>query len=138
MPLKAAGCKEARSPTTVRRLMMLLVLGTYSNCLYTDKQNSNTCHQEPLFSVVNRRQLAWFGHTTRHGIVCEVIIQGRAEDERRRGRQRQQSWNYIIKEWTGCSSSTRVYVTDDKESLLSLITDVFIVTPQRPATGVKG
>ena len=43
--------------------------------------------QENLLGIVKRRQLAWFGHISRHNSLAKTVLQGTLEGGRKRGRQ---------------------------------------------------
>ena len=55
--------------------------------------------QEPLLATAKRRELAWFGHVTRHDNPSKTIPQGTLGGWGRRGRQRE-SWSDSVIEWT--------------------------------------
>ena len=64
--------------------------------------------QESLLATVKRRQLAWFGHITRHGSLSKTILQGSLEGGQRRGQQRKcwtdniKEWAYLLITWASC------------------------------------
>ena len=62
--------------------------------------------------IVNRRQLSWFGHVSRHDTKPKIIQQGTVNGRHHRGRLRK-SWK-DIKEWTGQSLTSLLYIADDR------------------------
>ena len=55
---------------------------------------------EDLLTSVKRCKLKWYGHVTRSSGLAKTILQGTAQGERLRDRQRKR-WEDNIKEWTG-------------------------------------
>ena len=55
--------------------------------------------QQELLVTVKRRNLAWFGHVTRHDSLSKTILHGTVEGRRRLGLQRK-CWLDNIKEGT--------------------------------------
>jgi hypothetical protein len=68
-----------------------------TNAFVRDKINMFAGKQEQLLSVIKRRELAWYGHTTRHGSLSKMILQGAVNGSRMRGGQRK-TWIDNIKE----------------------------------------
>ena len=52
-----------------------------------------------LLQTIRRRNLKWFGHTSKHNSITITILQGMVEGSRKRGRPKRK---YIddVKEWT--------------------------------------
>ena len=87
--------------------------------------------REPLLATVKRRNLAWFGHVTRHDSLSEIILQGTLEGGRRRGRERK-CWMDNIIEWTSLPMSellTRVSCKKDWEMIYA---ESSLMSPRRP------
>ena len=53
-----------------------------------------------LISTVRKRKLRWYGHITRSSGLAKMILQGRVQGGRRKGRQKKR-WGDSIPEWTG-------------------------------------
>ena len=54
---------------------------------------------ESVVEVIKRRKLKYYGHQTRKQALAKVIIEGRVEGSRERGRPRRQ-WGDDLKQWS--------------------------------------
>ena len=55
---------------------------------------------EDLLTIVKRRKLQWYGHSSRSSGLAKTILQGTVKGGRRQGRQKKR-WEDNIREWTG-------------------------------------
>ena len=86
--------------------------------------------QENLLGTVKRRNLAWFGHISRHNSLAKTVLQGTLEGGRKRGRQVKR-WADNLKEWTRLDSPTLTRLAEDRPAWRSLSYDVSIMSPLR-------
>ena len=76
------------------------------------KTNNEVCNimqtKPDLLAKIKTRKLNYFGHIQRHNNVCKMIMEGKVEGKRARGRQRT-TWIDNIRDWTSqpMSWSTR-------------------------------
>ena len=70
------------------KLLRISFLEDKTNDWVRNKINFLAGPQEPFLAIVKRRELAWFGHFTRHDSLSRTILQGTLESGRRRGQQR--------------------------------------------------
>ena len=79
----------------MRKLLRISYLEHKTNDWVRSKIDFLVGPQESLLATVKRRQLAWFGHITRHGSLSKTNLQDTLEGWRRRGRQRKCWMNNI-------------------------------------------
>ena len=53
-----------------------------------------------ILTIVQRRQVKWYGHVSRSSGLAKTILQGTVKGGRRQSRQRKR-WEDNIREWTG-------------------------------------
>ena len=58
-----------------------------------------------LLRLIKRQKLKYFGHLKRHDCLERIVMEGRVEGKRSRGRTKQQ-WNEDVVEWLGMDSSS--------------------------------
>ena len=67
------------------------------------KSNKEVCAimktKPNLLNTIKSRKLKYFGHVKRHNTICKMILEGKVEGKRARGRQRTM-WTDNIREWT--------------------------------------
>ena len=63
----------------MRKLLRISYLEHKTNDWVRSKINFFVGPQEPLLTTVKRRELAWFGHVTRHDRLLKTILQGTLE-----------------------------------------------------------
>ena len=86
---------------------------------------------EDLLTSVKRRKLKWYRHVTRSSGLTKTVLQGTAQGERRRGRQRKR-WKDNIKEWTGLEWNVIQRKAENCEEWRKLVVKSTVV-PQRSA-----
>ena len=59
---------------------------------------------DPLLTIVNKRKMQFYGHTTRAGNLATTILQGSVDGKRGRGRPRT-TWLKNIVDWTGLATN---------------------------------
>ena len=59
--------------------------------------------QGEVVGSVRRRELAWFGYTTRYESLTKMVLQRTIDSGRKRGRQAK-CWTDNLKEWTRLDS----------------------------------
>lgn len=123
---------EAFEYKSYRRLLRILYSERKTNTYVKEQITTQAGQQEPLLSIVKRRKLTWYGHTSRHNILSKTILQGSVEGKRRRGRQRK-AWNDNIKECTGRNLSTLMRATENREEWKALTAQVTNAAPLRPS-----
>eukprot|EP00794_Sanderia_malayensis_P016388 gene16388-biopygen12078 len=75
---------------------------------------------ESVVEIIKRRKLKYYGHQTRKQAQAKVIIEGRVEGRRERGRPRRQ-WEDDLKQWSGCSMEELRRAAEDKERWRRLV-----------------
>ena len=70
------------------KLLHVSYLEHKTNDWVRNKINFLAGPQEPFLAIVKRRELAWFGHFTRHDSLSRANLQGTLESGRRRGQHR--------------------------------------------------
>ena len=55
---------------------------------------------EDLITTVRKRKLRWYGQITRSTRLAKMIVQGKVQGGRMKGRQKKR-WEDDISEWTG-------------------------------------
>ena len=92
--------------------------------------------QNLLLSPVKRRKLSWLSHVCCHDTLPKIVLQGKVDDNRRRGRL-SKSWKDNIEEWTGQSMSSLLCIADDRRQWTVKAVDASVGVPQR-RLGVMG
>ena len=64
---------------------------------------------------VKKQKLSYFGHVKRHDSLERVIMEGRAEGRRRRGRPRRK-WDDDIGDWLGMDINSAGRLTSDRHA----------------------
>ena len=73
---------------------------------WTEKRTNESIHRElnvspgTLFFIAKTRKMKYFGHVKRHESLEKLVMEGKIDGKRGRGRPRR-SWDDDIKEWTG-------------------------------------
>jgi len=91
---------QAAEMRCFRRLLGISYTEHVTNEEVSRRVRQHIGRYEDLLSIVKRRKLQWYGHTTRSSGLAKTILQGTVQGERKRGRQRK-SWVDNISEWTG-------------------------------------
>ena len=91
-------------------------------------QNAIGVHDD-LLTMVKKRKLRWYGHTSRSSDMAKTILQGTVKGARRRGRQKKR-WEDNIKEWTGRGFGDSLRAAEDREGWKDVATSS--VVPRRP------
>ena len=123
---------EAFETKSYRRMLGISWFQHKTNEYVLNKVFSLAGPQEPLLSIVKRRKLSWFGHTTRHDSLSKTILQGTLEGKRKRGRQRK-CWMDNIKDWTQMNMAQLLKKANDRPGWRELSSAVSLMTPQRPS-----
>ena len=76
-----------------------------------------------LLTIVKQRQVAYFGHIIRRDGLERLLVEGRLNGKRGRGRPRS-LWMDNIKEWTKLSYVDCVRKADDRDSWKSMIVNL--------------
>ena len=74
---------------------------------------------------MKRLQLKWYQHVTRSSELVKTILQGTAQGNRKRGRQRRR-WENNITEWTGKALSDNLSRAEDRERWRERVADTVI------------
>ena len=96
-------------------------------------ESQNWKHHGPYedLTSVKRCKLKWYGHVTRSSGLAKTILQGTAQEGRRRGRQRKW-WEDNIKEWTGLKWNIILWKAKNHKEWRKLVVKSTLV-PQRSA-----
>lgn len=88
---------------------------------------------EDLLTIVKKRKLTWYGHTTRSSGLSKTILQGTVEGRRKRGGQKKK-WADNIREWTGKRFAETQALAHDRDRWRA---EVYRASRRRPydATG---
>ena len=70
---------------------------------------------EDLVTIVNRRELQWYGHVSRSSGLAKTILQGTVKGGRRQSRQRER-WEDTIKKWTGLEFAKSQRAVENREN----------------------
>ena len=70
---------------------------------------------EDLLTIVKRRKLQWFGHTSRSSGLAKTILQGTVKGGRRQCGQRK-SWKDNTREWTGLGFGKSQRAAENREN----------------------
>lgn len=117
-----------------RKLLRVSYLEHRTNKDVLQEVEDRAGRQEPLLSVVKRRKLSWFGHTTRHEGLCKTVLQGTVKGQRRRGRQRKK-WQDNITEWTGRTIYDLNQMARDRDEWRRTVKSTSRMSPRRSSTG---
>ena len=71
---------QAFETKCLRKLLRIFYLEHKTNDWVRSEINFLVGPQESLLATVKRRELAWFGHVTRHDSLSKTILQGTLED----------------------------------------------------------
>ena len=88
-------------------------------------QNAIGVHDD-LLTMVNKRELRWYGHISRSSGMAKTILQGTVKGARRRGRQKKR-WEDNIKEWTGMGFGDSLKAADDREGWKGIVATPSVV-----------
>ena len=92
-------------------------------------QNAIGVHDDFL-TMVKKRKLRWYGHTSRSSGMAKTILQGTVKGARRRGRQKKRTEDNI-KEWTGMGFGDSLRAAEDREGWKDIVATSSVV-PRRP------
>ena len=84
---------------------------------------------EGLLTIVKRRKLQWYGHTSHSSALAKTILQGTMKGGRRQGGQRKR-WEDNIREWTGLEFAKSQRAVENMEKWRKLVGKSSVV-PQR-------
>ena len=115
----------------MRKLLRISYLEHKTNDWVRSKIDFLVGPQESLLATVKRRQLAWFGHITRHGSLSKTILQGTLEGGRCRGRQRK-CWMDNIKEWTSLPIPELLRRASGRKDWKRISAESSLMSPRRP------
>ena len=91
-------------------------------------QNAIGVHDD-LLTMVKKRKLKWYGHTSRSSGIAKIIMQGIVKGATR-GRQKKR-WEDHIKEWTGMGFGDSPRAAEDREGWKGFVAKSSVV-PRRP------
>ena len=86
---------------------------------------------EDLVTIVNRRELQWYGHVSRSSGLAKTILQGTVKGGKRHGRQKKR-WEDNIREWSGLEFGKSQSAVENREKWRKLVAKSSVV-PQRPS-----
>ena len=87
---------------------------------------------DDFLTMVKKRKLRWYGHTSRSLGMAKTILQGTVKGARRRGRQKKRLEDNI-EEWMGMGFGDSLRVTEDREGWKGIVATESVVT-RRPPT----
>ena len=82
-----------------------------------------------LLTTVKKRKLRWYGHKTRSKGLAKMILQGTAQEGRKRGRQKKR-WEDNITEWIGLKLGEALRKAENREEWRTVVARSSLV-PQR-------
>ena len=86
---------------------------------------------EDLLTIVKKRKLQWYGHSSSSPGLAKTILQGTVKGGRRQGRQRKK-WEDNIGEWPGLEFGKSQRAVENREKWRKLVAKSSVV-PQRPS-----
>ena len=81
---------------------------------------------DDLLTVVKKRKLKWYGHTSRSSGMSKTILQGTTNGKRRRGRQRKR-WEDNIREWTGLTFAESQRISQNRNEWKAIVNQISLV-----------
>ena len=83
-----------------------------------------------ILTIVQRRQVKWYGHVSRSSGLAKTILQGTVKGGRRQGRQKKW-WEDNIREWTDLEVAKSQREMENREKWRKLVVKSSAV-PKRP------
>ena len=125
-PTAAYGCCSIVYSKNVRNRIIAFENKGYRKILnvhWSEHRTNESVYQElgvrsgQLLNLMKRQKLKYFGHTLRHDSLEKLIMQGRVEGSRRRGRPRRR-WMDDVVEWLEMGAEEAVRLAADRKTAM--------------------
>ena len=109
-----------------RKIMNISYIDHITNNAIRERVTQAIGTHDDLLTVVKKRKLIWYGHTSRSNGMSKTILQDTTNGKRRRGRQRKR-WEDNIREWTGLTFAESQRISQNRNEWKAIVNQISLV-----------